>query len=216
MKHGIDVSYAQGDIEWDKVETDFVIIKCSTGINCPDTKLWDNARGAERRGIPLTYYHWATLKTFDVVKDAKEEAKEFINYLASLPKYHPGLPPILDFEEENTLKFPPEMMQLWVLTFYSELMKAGHGMLLYGYAPYFNVNLPDNHILGHIPLWIAGYPWDDPNRKKNEFATIPEDVGKPRLLPKGWTMDKVRIWQYSGQGRKADVSDSHVDLNILI
>jgi lysozyme len=215
MKKGIDVSYAQGEIDWTKVETDFAIIKCNTGVKAPDAFLQKNAIGASKKGIPIGYYHWATLKTFDVVADAKEEAAEFIDYLKKLPKYDPRIPPVLDFEEENKLKFSPEMMQLWVLTFYSELKKAGHGMMLYGYAPYFNANFPKNHVLGHIPLWLAGYPWDVVGRPTDQFAQIPENVGVPKFIPNGWKVEDVKIWQYSGQGHVPSVSKHHVDLNIM-
>lgn len=229
MKKGIDVSWAQGTIDWDKAFVpDFVVIKCSTGVNAPDAQLNSNSFQLDDLGIPFTYYHWATLKTADTVFDGRAEAQDLINRLKTLPKNSSELPIILDLEEENKLKLSPEAMQLWVLAFYSELKKAGHEMWLYGYVPYFNTNLPKNHVLGHIPLWIAGYPWDKNSNRgpKGEalgYAKVPEtleevkkefDVRGHFLVPNGWTKDMVKMWQYTGQGKWNGIN-GHIDLNIL-
>jgi len=220
MKHGIDVSYAQGKVDWTKAKTDFVMIKCNTGINCPDVEVTRNAVGCSHNKIPFGFYHWATLNSLDVVGDAKAEAAEFIHRLKNLPKYSPLLPPALDIEEDNQakLKLPPEKIELWIMTFYTEMIKAGHQMSLYSYGPWLNLNLPVNHKLGNIPLWLAAYPWDRPDSKYPaiipKLPTDEKDILKraPKL-PNGWS--KIWMWQYTGQGVK-DWQKTFLDLNIIL
>jgi GH25 family lysozyme M1 (1,4-beta-N-acetylmuramidase) len=68
----------------------------------------------------------------------------------------------------------------WVKTFFATLEKNGFtDYVLYSYMPYLNANLPKNHKLGNIRLWIAQY------RQK-------------LTLPDGW--DSSWMWQYSDSG----------------
>lgn len=208
MRKGIDVSYAQGKLNWANIKTDFVIIKCNTGVNCPDVQLRNNATGASAYNIPIGYYHWGTFNRKDVVQDAKEEAEEFIMMLKTLPKY--SIIPSLDVEEERVKSFDPDELQLWIMSFVSEMKKGGHDTMLYSYSPWLNSYLPKHHGLGHLPLWIAGYPWDfSPNPDGTSKAVYPHTVPvipnneneilkKMTPLPKGWA--KGDYWQYSGQG----------------
>ena len=54
--------------------------------------------------------------------------------------------------------------------------------MIYSFTPFLNANLPANHGLGTIPLWLAAY------------------VSSPSpILPKGW--NTYEIWQYSDQGQ---------------
>jgi hypothetical protein len=45
----------------------------------------DNVNGTKAVGLPISYYHFATLNTKDVVNDAKAEAQFFISQIKSLP-----------------------------------------------------------------------------------------------------------------------------------
>jgi len=193
MKNGIDVSYAQGRIDWNKVKTDFVYIKCNEGINFKDKMVNDNAVGAHLAKIPFGFYHFVTLNKVDVIADACTEAADFCNNLDMLPGYHPDLIPVLDIEQENKLNISPANIELWINTFANEMKKRGHKLMLYSYTPYLNANLPKEHSLGILPLWIAQYT-------KN---------AEP-VLPFGW--HDYKMWQYSNEG-KIDGINTNVDLN---
>jgi len=206
MKNGIDVSWAQGKLDWSKIKTDFAIIKCNTGVNCPDEQLQNNAAGCHEHCIPFGFYHWATLNKTDVVPDAISEAKDFIKALKELPTY--SIMPALDIEEDNKLKLPPHAIELWIKTFADEMIKAGHGLIIYSYKPWLDANLPRDHKLGYLPLWLAAYPWDKPAAK--ESPVFPAEVGVPRHLPNGW--NDYFMWQYTGQGSNQGIK-GFVDLN---
>jgi lysozyme len=193
MKNGIDVSYAQGHIDWTKVKTDFVYIKANEGVGFKDKMVNDNSVGAHKAGIPFGFYHFVTLNQVDVVTDAKQEAADFVSTMDMLPKYSPDLIPVLDIEQENKLQISPQNINLWINVFVDELAKAGHKVMLYSYTPWLNANLPKDHDLGRLPLWIAQY------------------TGKPvPVLPFGWS--DYKAWQYSNAG-KIDGIYASVDLN---
>ena len=77
---GIDVSYAQGDIDWAKVKkagVDFAMIRCggrgygTKGILYTDEKFKQNIEGATSAGIKVGVYFYSQAIT---AKEAKEEA----------------------------------------------------------------------------------------------------------------------------------------------
>ena len=73
---GIDVSYANGTIDWSRVKgnVDFAIIRSSFGSDLPsqiDNYFYQNTAGCEKYGIPYGIYHFAY---FVDEKTAKDEA----------------------------------------------------------------------------------------------------------------------------------------------
>lgn len=191
MKNGIDVSYANGKIDWSKVKTDFVMMRCNVGVQYPDNQFTRNAILAAEYGIQAGYYHWCTLNNKAVVTDAKSEAEEFIYQLKWVPT-----PFIcaLDIEEKNKLKIPPSDIELYIETFMTEMKKAKRKTLLYSFPSWLNENLNKNHKLGKYPLWISHI-----------------DTAKP-MIPNGWT--DWTLWQHSWKG-KVDGIKGDVDLNYM-
>ena len=58
---GIDVSYWQGTIDWDKVKAngiEFAILRCGYGSSGVDTSFERNVRECERVGIPWGAYYF--------------------------------------------------------------------------------------------------------------------------------------------------------------
>ena len=82
---GIDVSYRQGDIDWEKVknsgQVDFAIIRCGFGMNetkQDDSKWKYNSSECERLGIPYGVYLYSYA---DTVAKAKSEANHVIRLI---------------------------------------------------------------------------------------------------------------------------------------
>lgn len=194
--NGIDVSHNNGIINWDKVaanptKIDFAYIKVSEGVNCTDASFMFNAKEAKRVGIKIGYYHFATLNVTNDVADAKSEVDDFTNILKAAPKA--DLPPVLDIETNKVCLDKPHVLE-WINSFYAEMKAVGYpNTILYSYTPFLDGNLPANHGLGNIPLWLAGY--------------VPAGSLK---LPQGWS--KYTIWQYSSKGTITGINGS-VDLN---
>lgn len=189
----IDVSKWQGKIDWKKVkqshpEIEGVIIKASEGIGYTDPKMTNNAVEAKKQGFKIGFYHFASLNSADVVNDAKTEAKYFYTVTKSLGA---DMPYVLDIEK-NISKIPKDKVLIWIKEFFRELESLGiQDYWLYSYSPFLNENLPINHGLGNIPLWVADY-------------------SEPLVLPKGWS--SCVLWQYSSKGAINGIV-GNVDLN---
>lgn len=187
---GIDVSTYQGNIDWEKVKTDFVYIKMSQGIKAHDKRALEYAAGATKYNIPFGYYHFATLNSTDVLGDCSLELADVLAQLKTLPKA--PLAFALDVETDEAL-LAPDQVELWIKTFFDGMTAAGFKMILYSGLYYLNSNLGPDHQLGHIPLWIAEYT-----------------NGKNPILPRGWK--DYAIWQYSSTGNVLGIAGK-VDLN---
>jgi lysozyme len=99
---GIDVSYWQGDIDWQKVGDagiHFAYIKATEGGDRLDAKFLDNWRGAKRAGLARGAYHvmyWC--------RPAKEQASWFV---LNAPGDDDALPAVLDLEWNSHSKTCP-------------------------------------------------------------------------------------------------------------
>lgn len=181
----IDLSHHNGQIDFFEVikndpKVDFIYLKASQGVGYVDPKLKANALAVHEQDIPIGYYHYASLNTMDVVQDAKAEAQFFMDTIRPLPL--PNLPLVLDIEE-NKANVPKDKVLLWIKTFFEKLSTSGYSdYVLYSYASFLDSNLPKDHGLGNVRLWIAAYV----------------NLAKPKL-PRGW--DKYHIWQYSAKGK---------------
>jgi len=195
--NGIDVSHHNGTIDWAKVaanptKVDFVYIKASEGVGYTDPMFAANAKGAKQAGLKIGYYHFASLNTLNDVPDAKSEADYFMSLIKSAPAT--DLPFALDIET-NDIGLDKTHVLEWINTFFAEMKQGGYtDTILYSYAPFLDANLPANHGLGNIRLWLAAYV--DPAKLK---------------LPAGWS--GYYIWQKSASGTISGIT-GNVDLNV--
>lgn len=97
---GIDVSYANGSIDWTKAKTaiDFAIIRSSFGSDLPsqtDSFFHQNASGCQKNNIPFGIYHFAYFIN-------EETAKQEADFAVRLAKEYTGVRFIaLDVEEDS-------------------------------------------------------------------------------------------------------------------
>ncbi|MCW3084648.1 MAG: glycoside hydrolase family 25 [Bacteroidetes bacterium] len=195
--NGIDVSHNNGTINWAAVATnatpvDFAYIKASEGVGYTDPTFKFNSEGAKKAGIKIGYYHFASLNTMNDVPDAKAEADYFMSIIKTAPAV--DLPYILDIET-NKVGLDPAHVLEWINTFFAEMKAGGYSdTALYSYTPFLDANLPANHNLGNVRLWIAAYV----------SAPAPK-------LPVGWK--EYYIWQKSAKGVISGIT-GNVDLNV--
>lgn len=100
---GIDVSYWQGDIDWDSVRAagiHFVFIKATEGGDHVDPKFLDNWHGAKRAGVARGAYHFIYW-----CRPAHEQALWF---MLNVPADADALPPVLDLEWNSHSKTCPK------------------------------------------------------------------------------------------------------------
>ena len=99
---GIDVSYWQGDIDWDAVRdagVRFAFIKATEGGDHLDPKFLENWYAAKRAGIARGAYHFIYW-----CRPANEQALWF---MLNVPPDSDALPPVLDLEWNSASKTCP-------------------------------------------------------------------------------------------------------------
>jgi len=158
--HGIDVSYAQGKIDWQKVKSmeedsvrvNFAFIKATEGILSVDPYFRRNWREAPKAGIICGAYHY-----FKPAKDGKWQAKFFLETV----KVEKGdLPLAVDVEELNGVA--PDKMRQQLKDFLTYIRtKTGVKPIIYSGISFYQDYL--NGYFDNYTLWIAHYQQDELN-----------------------------------------------------
>ena len=90
---GIDVSNHQGKIDWPRVAKDdvaFAIIKATEGGDFVDKSFARNIEAARAAGLAVGAYHFFTF--------CRPGADQALNFIATVPRDRPLLPPVVDIE----------------------------------------------------------------------------------------------------------------------
>ena len=185
---GIDVSYAQGVIDWDKVapQIDFAIIQCGYGqdrTSQDDKHFRRNVEACERLGIPYGLYLYAYAKNTSM---ADGEAKHILRLAKTC---NPSLPLYYDIEENSISNVAASNMRIFGMA----VEKAGYWAGVYSGEYYYNAHLAS--VKGYTK-WIARY-----NSNNGKQGTKPN-------------VSSVAIWQYSSRGKVAG-ANGNVDVNIM-
>lgn len=162
VKKGIDVSYAQGNIDFNKIdkkEIDFVIIRSSYGWeeNQKDDKFERNIKGFQSLGIPCGVYHYSYAES---VEDAVKEAK----YCIKCIKGHKlQLPVFIDMEESRIARHGKRICTDIAKAFCDYMKKSG-----YNAGVYLNRNWLENYvnkseIIEKYDLWLAQWEASKPS-----------------------------------------------------
>ncbi|HVW15188.1 MAG TPA: glycoside hydrolase family 25 protein [Mucilaginibacter sp.] len=158
--HGIDVSYAQGRIDWqrvrsmeeDSVHITFAYIKATEGITSVDPYFQRNWREAAKTGIVCGAYHY-----FKPSKSGVLQARFFLQVV----KTEKGdLPMVVDVEELNRTTPDKMRQQLKQYLDYIEKKTKVKPVIYSGisfYQDYLQGYFDDYH------LWVANY--DQPETK---------------------------------------------------
>lgn len=195
---GIDVSYAQGDIDWAKVKkagVDFAMIRCggrgygTKGILYTDEKFKQNIEGATSAGIKVGVYFYSQAIT---AKEAKEEA----DYTLKLIKdYNIQYPVAYDWEhyeneEARTDELDRETLTNCAKAYCSEIEKSGYTPVIYANRSllYYEYDLAK---INNYEVWLASY--EDLPDYYYEFG----------------------MWQYSTDGTINGIEGT-VDLNVCM
>ncbi|MEA5018442.1 MAG: glycoside hydrolase family 25 protein [Erysipelotrichaceae bacterium] len=195
VKHGVDVSRFQEEIDWSKVaasDISFAMLRIgyrgySEGILYVDSYFHDNAINASANNIALGGYFFSQAIT---VAEAEEEARFVLSLIAD---HDITYPIVFDMEEIANTKtrsdhLSKEEITQITLAFCKVIKDAGYTPMIYGNSHWFFAKL-DLKALEDIPKWYAQY-------SSEPYYPYAFD-----------------IWQYTSSG-KVDGIKGNVDLNI--
>lgn len=186
--HGIDVSYYQGAIDWERVkpQIDFAIIRCGYGSNLvsqDDPYFHENAHACTRLGIPFGTYLYSYANSLEKARsEARHVLRMVKGHLLEYPLYY-------DIEDPIMLSLDPQQLTDIVIAFCEVIEEAGYFVGIYADRNTFT-NLLQMKRLTAYDKWLA--EWRD----------------APSLKP-----PVIGMWQYSDSGQ-IDGIDGDVDLNI--
>ena len=156
---GIDVSYHQGTIDWEKVknsgQVDFAIIRCGIGMdqtNQDDTQWENNTSECERFGIPYGTFLYSYA---DTVEKARSEAQHVVRLVhgknLTYPIYY-------DMEDNSVMnKIDSKTAGEIAQTFLNTLEANGYkNVAVYSSKSLFETKLTAD-IFNRYPRWVAHY-----------------------------------------------------------
>lgn len=182
---GVDVSYWQKTIDWNKVKADgikFAIIRCGYGNSGVDSYFERNVKECERVGIPWGAYY------FSYAESVEEAKRELDNCLKLLKGKKPSYPVYYDLEDEATTGSQSNSTILKMAkVFIDGIEQAGYWAGIYANTNWFNTRLTDSWY-DKKAKWVAQY--NDKNTYKKSYG----------------------IWQYTSSGKVKGI-DGNTDLN---
>jgi lysozyme len=152
--HGIDVSYAQGRIDWPQVKAmeenglriRFVFVKATEGEQFTDPYYSRNWREAAKNGFTCGAYHY-----FRPGKSGRLQALHFLN---TVRPESSDLPPVVDIETLDHVS--PEQLRTELDAFLTVIRGATRARPIL----YSGLSFYQDYLKGHYddyPLWIAHY-----------------------------------------------------------
>lgn len=150
LKKGIDISYCQPKVDWDKVDVDFAILRAGYGkyAKQKDTMFESHYAGAKSRGIPVGAYWYSYAMTED---EARQEADAC---LAVIKGKQFEYPIYYDVEEKKQFDLGREKVSAIIRAFLERLEAAGYWVGLYGsYSSL--TTFTDEDIRKRYAIWLA-------------------------------------------------------------
>lgn len=153
MFKGIDISYANGKIGWEKVKNhiDFAILRCGYGqdrASQDDSQFQRNASECERLGIPYGVYLYSYA---DSVEKAASEAEHVLRLIKghklSYPVYY-------DLEDKVTGACSNDLIAQIAKTFCDKIEQAGYWVGVYANLSWWNSKLTDP-VFDKWVRWVA-------------------------------------------------------------
>ena len=153
---GIDVSYRQGDIDWEKVKNsdiDFAILRVGYGndVSYQDDKKWQyNVSECTRLGIPFGVY------IYSYAENTTEAESEADHVLRLIKGYNLAYPVYYDLEDNSQVSLGNATIQKFAETFCNKISNAGYQVGVYA-----NLNWWNNYLTGSVynnwHRWVAQY-----------------------------------------------------------
>ncbi len=184
---GIDVSYWQGSIDWDRVASDgveFAFIRAANGLSLDDyfSSNWEQARDAGIIRGAYQYFHPGT--------DGVTQAERLLEHMGALEDG--DLPPVLDIETTDGVSqsTATAAIQDWMDTVEAEI---GRKPIIYTSIYYWGL-VSGSDDFADYPLWVANWGVSCPD------------------IPDQWS--RWDFWQTGDTGSVAGIS-GYVDTDVF-
>lgn len=162
VKNGIDISYCQKKVDWDKLSVDFVIVRAGYGryVNQKDSMFESHYAGAKSKNIPVGVYWYSYAMT---PEDAVKEAEACIEVLKGKQFEYPIF---YDVEEKKQFDLGKEAVSNIIRAFLEKMEGAGYFVGLYGSYNSL-ITFTDEDIRKRYAIWLAHWnvtksPYSDP------------------------------------------------------
>jgi GH25 family lysozyme M1 (1,4-beta-N-acetylmuramidase) len=154
MQKGIDVWEGNGNINWDNVETDFVILRLGyigNNENKKDKKFELNYAECKARNIPVGVYVYNYVKSIDRAQEcARWVVEQLKNKSFELPIY-------LDMEQESITYLGKDYLTSICIAFNTIIEQAGLKAGVYANRNWFDNHLNKETLKDKYNCWIAHY-----------------------------------------------------------
>lgn len=171
MSKGIDVSKWQGNIDWQKVDVDFVIIRAGYSTK-KDAKFETNYAGCKKYKIPCGAYFYSYATT---VAEAKAEAKAFLEMIKGKTFEYPVY---FDIEDKSQMNLSKTLLTDICVAWCSIVEKAGYYVGIYSNLDWFTNRL-DTDKLKAYDKWLA--QWASKPKWGNEFGGLWQYSNKGKI-----------------------------------
>lgn len=180
IAEGIDISWCQPKVDWDKVKTDFAIIQIGGGYKerTEDVTYQSHYDNLKKKGIPVGAYWFIRALT---EKDAEEEADICIGLLKNKQFEYPIF---LDMETTDQFNLDKKTFSAIIRAFLKKVEAAGYWVGLYTNLSALN-NLVEDDIKSRYTIWLAQWHVEKPTYTgaygiwqpyKRPTPGFPEDV----------------------------------------
>ena len=206
LAKGIDVSYAQGNINWSHVKADgvkFALIRAGYGkeLSQKDSQFENNYAGCKSNGIPCGAYWYSYAKS---AEEARQEAKTFLQIISGKTFEYPIY---FDLEEQSQFALGKKVCSDMVQAFCDEIEKAGYYAGLYCSTSYLDSHISDS-VKSRYAIWVAQY---------NDKCTYTGDYGIWQHSVAGHPEhDYVRAGKVYGVDGQCDLDYAYIDYPYII
>lgn len=187
QKQGIDISYCQTQVDWNKVTADFVIARAGYGklASQKDTMFESHYAGAKKRGIPIGAY-WYSYAMDEAGARAEADA-----CLAVLKGKQFEYPIYYDVEEQKQFALGKEKVSAIIRAFLERVESAGYWVGLYGsYSSLTTYTAED--IRKRYCIWLAH--WDvQKSPYQGDYGVWQYSVGKANGVTGACDLDKSYV-----------------------
>lgn len=184
MYKGIDVSYANGEVDWNTAlnKIDFAILRCGYGMNLEsqdDAQYKRNIEECIRLNIPVGIYLYSYANTIEKAQSEAEHVLRLVNPYKD--KIQLGI--WYDIEDKIQRDLGKDFLEQIINTFCNKIKENGYNVGIYANNDWLRNRISDN-VKNNYKIWSASYGSND--------GQAHEDTK--------YSHNNVVMWQFTSNG----------------